>query len=71
VSDKLKATGYALVNADITIIAQKPKLAPYIETMAENVARILKTDIGNINVKATTERGSASRGRARALPPTL
>jgi len=47
--------GYALSNADITVIAQKPKLAPHIDKMRENLARCLECDIDDINIKATTE----------------
>lgn len=47
--------GYQIGNADVTIIAQKPKLAPYIPRMRETIATLLRTGIDNINVKATTE----------------
>lgn len=47
--------GYEVVNADMTILMQKPKLRPYIDTMRENISRILSVDIGRISVKATTE----------------
>ena len=46
--------GYYLSNADITIIAQRPKLEQYIEQMRENTARVCGVDISDINVKATT-----------------
>ena len=49
--------GYALGNADITIIAEKPKLAPYIEKMRVNLANAFNCDISRISVKATTEEG--------------
>ena len=47
--------GYALSNADITIILQTPKLAPYIEKMRESIAQTLEVDVSQISVKATTE----------------
>lgn len=47
--------GYAFGNADITIVAQKPKLAPYIDAMRTRLAQVMETDIANISVKATTE----------------
>ena len=47
--------GYALSNADITIILQAPKLAPYIEKMRETIAQTLQADVSQISVKATTE----------------
>lgn len=46
---------YTFGNCDITIIAQKPKLAPYIPQMRENIAKVLEADVSQINVKATTE----------------
>jgi 2-C-methyl-D-erythritol 2,4-cyclodiphosphate synthase len=46
--------GYSLGNADVTIVAQAPKLAPYIRQMASNIAADLGADIDRINVKATT-----------------
>ena len=47
--------GYELGNADMTILAQKPKLAPYIEQMRQNIARVLGCDVAQISIKATTE----------------
>ena len=55
VSRRLAEAGYRLCNLDATIIAQRPKLAPYIAQMRRNIADALRTDIGNISVKATTE----------------
>ncbi len=51
----LSDKGYALSNADITVIAQKPKLAPHIEKMRQNLAVCLECDLDAINIKATTE----------------
>ena len=47
--------GYTLGNVDATIIAQRPKMAPHIPTMRENVARVLGIDVDQVNIKATTE----------------
>ena len=47
--------GYKIGNIDATVIAQKPKLAPHIESMRENIAEVFNTDIKNVSVKATTE----------------
>ena len=55
VSDLLKSKGYSVVNVDSTIIAQVPKLSPYIEEMRKNIANVLDIDIDAVNVKATTE----------------
>lgn len=57
----------ALVNADITILAQAPKMAPYIKTMRENLAEDLGTDMENINIKATTTEGMGFIGRSEGI----
>lgn len=51
----MKDRGYKIGNIDATVIAQKPKLAPYISAMRKNIAAAFSTDEENINVKATTE----------------
>ena len=48
-------SGYKIGNIDATVIAQKPKLAPYIFSMRENIAKVFNTEIENVSVKATTE----------------
>lgn len=55
VNDVMKNNGYKIGNIDATVIAQKPKMAPHIEKMRENISRIFETDIRNVSVKATTE----------------
>lgn len=55
VGEVISEQGYAVTNIDSTIIAQAPKLAPFIMQMRENIAKALGTDIENISVKATTE----------------
>lgn len=45
--------GYVLSNLDATVMAEQPKLAPYIEMMRENIARVLEADISQVSVKAT------------------
>ena len=47
--------GWKLGNLDATVIAQRPKLAPFIDTMRRNIALALQTDVSNVSVKATTE----------------
>ena len=54
VMELIWAKGYVVGNVDVTIIAQRPKLKDYIETMRENVARHLRVDLDCVNVKATT-----------------
>ena len=58
----LKENGYKIGNIDATIIAQKPKMAPYIDKMRENIAGDCNIDIGCVNVKATTEEGLGFTG---------
>lgn len=63
----LKEKGYACGNVDATIIAQRPKMAPYIQNMCENIARILEVDIEQINVKATTTEKLGFSGRGEGI----
>ena len=58
----MRERGFALGNLDVTIIAEKPKLAPFIAEMRKNLADAFFTDIGNISVKATTEEGLGLAG---------
>lgn len=51
----MKQNGYEIGNIDATVIAQAPKMAPYIEKMRENIAIALETDVCNVSIKATTE----------------
>lgn len=67
VNNLIKEKGYAIGNIDCTIIAQSPKMAPYIMGMRENIARTLNTDIENINVKATTEEGLGFTGTKQGI----
>ncbi len=55
VQEKLDCAGYRVGNVDVTMIAQAPKLKPYIPQMVENIAADLQVQPGQINVKATTE----------------
>lgn len=55
VGDKISAAGYRVGNIDVTMIAQKPRLKPYIPQMAENIAADLGIEVSRVNVKATTE----------------
>jgi len=59
--------GYKLVNADITIIAQAPKMAPHIVAMCTNIAKDLVVDIDCINVKATTTEKLGFEGRKEGI----
>ena len=55
VGEKLRQAGYRVGNIDVTMIAQRPKLMPYIETMRDNIASALNLEPGQVNVKDTTE----------------
>ena len=55
VDRRLTETGYRLGNLDVTVIAQRPKLAPYIGQMRQTLAAALRTELQNVSVKATTE----------------
>lgn len=55
VAKVMKEKGYRIGNVDATVIAQAPKMAPHIQMMRENLARVLETDVENVSVKATTE----------------
>ena len=67
VRDLLLSEGFEAVNIDATIIAQKPKMAPHIETMRRNMAAVLGMDIKEINIKATTEEGLGFTGRGEGI----
>ena len=55
VDRRLTEAGYRLGNLDVTVIAQRPKLASYINQMRQNLAAALRTELQNVSVKATTE----------------
>ena len=62
VGRRLKEQGYAVVNIDATLLAQRPKVAPYKARMAENLAAALAIGPEQVNVKATTEEGLGFTG---------
>lgn len=64
---KVKAKGYRLANADMTVIAQAPKMAPYIESMVYNIAKDLEADADRVNVKATTTEKLGFVGRQEGI----
>lgn len=63
----LEERGYAIGNIDCIIAAQRPKLAPYIPQMRENLARALKADLENVSVKATTTERLGFEGREEGI----
>ena len=63
----LDEKGYLIENIDATIIAQRPKMRPYIEQMRENIAAALKIETDQVNVKATTEEGLGFTGTGEGI----
>jgi len=64
---KLTAAGFSLANADMTLIAQAPRLAPFIDRMRHNIADDLQVDVERISVKATTTEQLGFTGRAEGI----
>ena len=67
VKDVLDERGYSICNIDSTVIAQEPKLRPYIDTMRQNIAEALKIDVSQVSVKATTEEHLGFTGRKEGI----
>ena len=67
VVELIKNNGYEVGNVDATIIAQKPKMAPYIDEMRKNIAQDLGVDISFVSVKATTEEGLGFTGEGLGI----
>ena len=67
VCEIMRDEGYSLSNADCTVIAQAPKLAPHIQKMRENIAAVIGCGVSNINVKATTEEKLGFTGRLEGI----
>lgn len=63
----LEQEGYVIENIDATVIAQKPKLRPFIEQMEENIAQVLGIEKRQVNVKATTEEGLGFTGTEQGI----
>ena len=67
VGQLLEDNRYVIENIDATIIAQKPKMRPYIDIMRENIARALGIELSQVNVKATTEEGLGFTGAMEGI----
>ena len=67
VAKLIEEKGYIVENIDATIIAQKPKMRPYIEEMEKNIAAALHIDVSQINVKASTEEGLGFTGTEEGI----
>ena len=70
VGEKIKEQGFVIENIDSTIIAQAPKMRPYIEEMKKNIAGALNIEASRVNVKATTEEGLGFTGRKEGIAAT-
>lgn len=67
VREKLVSENYVINNIDAVVVAQAPKLAPYIQAMRENLARVLDLELADINVKATTTEHLGFAGRGEGI----
>ena len=67
VAELIEKNGYYIENIDATIIAERPKMRPYIDTMRENLAGVLGLDVSQVNVKATTEEGLGFTGTGEGI----
>ena len=67
VSGILKNHGFSVNNIDVTIVAQKPKLSPYILKMRENISSDLNIDISQVSIKATTTEGLGFEGEEKGI----
>ena len=63
----VRAAGYALVNGDVVVIAQRPKLLPYVDAIRANLARALDADVSQISVKGKTNEGVDSMGAGESI----
>lgn len=67
VMDMLSARGLSVINADITVVAQVPRLAPYIEQMRGHLAADARVAVERVNIKATTTEGMGFAGREEGI----
>ena len=67
VTKLLRENGYGITNVDATIIAQKPKMAPHIAQMRQNMAEAMGISLSCLNIKATTEEGLGFTGREEGI----
>lgn len=67
VGEKLAEAGYSIVNADVTVMAQAPKISPYVDEMRSNIAGTLNVDKSRINIKGTTTERLGFVGRKEGI----
>ena len=63
----LREHGYSIANVDVTVVAQRPKLAPYREEMRHRLAQVMELDSSRVSVKATTEEGLGFTGSGEGI----
>ena len=66
-AEMAREKGYMVGNVDATVVAEAPKLAPYLAEMRDNISRILGVDLDQVNVKATTEEHLGFTGRGEGM----
>lgn len=64
---RLESAGWILLNADMTVIAQAPKIAPHAETMIKQLSKAMGCEPGQLNIKATTSEGLGAVGRGEGI----
>lgn len=67
VGEKIKSEGFYVVNIDSIIIAERPKIAPYINEMRTNISNVLETAVHDINIKGTTTEGLGFTGNGEGI----
>lgn len=67
VAELVRREGYIIQNADATVVAEQPKLAPYVDAIRQNIAEDLQVDQSQISVKATTSEGMGFEGREEGI----
>ncbi len=67
ITELMRDKGFAVNNIDATVVAQEPKIAPYIEKMKQNIAEILEINPALINIKGTTEEGLGFTGTKKGI----
>jgi 2-C-methyl-D-erythritol 2,4-cyclodiphosphate synthase len=67
VRTKIEAAGWSVRNVDVTLLAQRPKVAPYALAMKQNIAQALGLDLTKVSVKATTTEGLNAEGRGEGM----
>jgi len=65
--EEVRRAGYAIGNVDLTVLAERPRFGPFRQQICQNIAKLLETDVGNINFKAGTNENCDAIGRGEAI----